>query len=455
MNSKLNHLRFNRGLYYLLTGFKVMLKTMLIIAMILSVIPLAMTHLNSAQNIVEASGTQPISELAIGDKVVDNSWEWEFRSGSDYSGTGVNKKVVWIVVAKNHYGEDSGVTLLAQELIGSFAMDNSTDRGSEFGHNHWGNSGTTNATRGLRPWLNSNGIHSGEGFYNAFSDVFKAAVNPVTIPNKHWEAGVLYTTGDKVFVPSTTELGDTTNFGSYPVGTIYEYFVGKSNNDRQAKLIGTDKDYWTRSPGSGREDYTRFFSAWYMEFSASNAFNSNFGIRPVLNLKSNTPVSTTPDSNGVYIIGGATTTSPVPTVPTLVSPANGVTVAGTGEVSRITFRWNAVEGADRYQIRIRYSIWEEGRWHESDVVNTNAIAITGFENRGHQLEWAVKAGNSAGQWSDWSPTWSFINNIATQPSLADIGLYDLNDGVFHLQNFDPFRFGPRGNTNWAPVSGCW
>ncbi len=51
--------------------------------------------------------TKRLGDLQVGDRVVDPSWEWEFRSGDDYtldSGAGdPTKPVTWIVVAKDHY----------------------------------------------------------------------------------------------------------------------------------------------------------------------------------------------------------------------------------------------------------------------------------------------------------------------------------------------------------------
>jgi len=111
-------------------------------------------------------------------------WEWAFRLGVDYSdewegnptGPGVISPVNWIVVAKDHYEMNEGhVTLLSEKLIGLFAFDNCGERGYQnepdknilifgYGHNHWGESGTITAINGLRPWLDSTDIHSGEGF---------------------------------------------------------------------------------------------------------------------------------------------------------------------------------------------------------------------------------------------------------------------------------------------------
>lgn len=166
---------------------KRMLKIIIMALVLLLLFSLVGVNMHLPENglwglsVVEASGTQPLSNLNIGDRVVDNSWQWQFKTGEDYTYNSGDetKPVVWIVVAKDHYGTGSGVTLLSEELIGSYAFDNSTDRGSSYGSNHWGDSGTTNATRGLRPWLNSTGIHLNEGFYNAFSESLKAPLSPL------------------------------------------------------------------------------------------------------------------------------------------------------------------------------------------------------------------------------------------------------------------------------------
>jgi len=124
---------------------------------------------------------KPLSDLKIGDRVSDPSWAWEYRFGFNYTDEAytlyypqVVKPVIWIVVAFEHYGPDSGVTLLSEELIAKFPFDysckikeertQSTEsilhfRESNIGSNHWGLSGihSNNIDYGLRPWLNSKG----------------------------------------------------------------------------------------------------------------------------------------------------------------------------------------------------------------------------------------------------------------------------------------------------------
>ncbi len=241
------------------------------------------------------NGTIPIGDLPIGARVVDLSWEWEFRTGNYYSrnpGDEV-KPVIWLVVAKDHYsGLGPHVTLLSEDLIGRQAFDNSTDRWNEQGSNHWGESGTTNAFRGLRPWLNSTGIHADEGFYRAFSDSFRKAVLTTELPNKEWQKSSDYSTNDNVFIPTTTELGGTELRYTYQIGSAYPYFQEAGAAKRSARLGGETRWYWTRSPDLNwgyrvpRVNPDGEFFELY-----SSAYLGEGGVRPALNLKSEILVS--------------------------------------------------------------------------------------------------------------------------------------------------------------------
>ncbi len=278
---------------------------------------------------------QPLKNLEIGDRVMDPTWAWEFRRRGDYSPVEPIYEpddepvlpVVWIVVAKDHYGKDTGVTLLAQDLIGLFAFDNSNPFDWPWGSrggNRWDKSGThATATRGLRPWLNSTGIHSGEGFYQAFSPSFKEALITVTIPNLRFEwprtdygePGIPYVTEDLVFIPSTTELGDIEHWNTEEVGTAFPYFEGAGDEFRKAAIGGTDwkRNYWTRSPGAGDGAYHYHRVAFVMNggFHSADAYIPEIGARPLLNLNADTPVSKTPNAYGIYLIGGGESKFPL------------------------------------------------------------------------------------------------------------------------------------------------
>ncbi len=273
---------------------------------------LSQIYLPSGFGIVKASGSQSLGSLNIGDRVVDNSWEWEFRTGFDYTyeDGDITRPVTWIVVAKDHYGAGSGVTLLSEELIGQHTFDNSSDRGSiDGGSNHWGHSGTTDATRGLRPWLNSTGIHAGEGFYNAFSESFKSGIITTTVPNRKWDGGNYYSTLDKVFISSITELGYTTHSSTYEIGTVFSYFEGAEPEKRVAQLGGNSLCYWTRSPDTFGSTHVRGASQYSCSLLVSDYYygtslHSATTVRPALNLKSEIPVSATPNADGAHEILG-------------------------------------------------------------------------------------------------------------------------------------------------------
>ncbi len=239
------------------------------------------------------NGTIPLGDLPIGARVVDPSWEWEFRTGNDYTleAGDETKPVIWIIVAKDHYdGLEPHVTLLSEELIGRHVFDNSSHV-DDRGYNHWGESGNhSSADRGLRPWLNSTGIHSGEGFYRVFSEGFKQAVLTTTLPNKEWQNGSAYSTQDKVFLPSTTKLGDTEHRRTYQIGTAYPYFQGADSAKRVALLGGEAWLYWTRSPASSGGGSVRCVRG-AGECYGYGASYGHYGVRPALNLKSETLVS--------------------------------------------------------------------------------------------------------------------------------------------------------------------
>jgi len=252
-----------------------------------------------AEYMIDAEGgTMALSDLEIGSRVVDPSWQWGFRTEQDYTGGGEIKAVIWILVAKNHYeGLDPHVTLLSEELIGKQAFDNSTDRQGHDGSSHWGDSGTTNAERGLRPWLNSTGIHAGGGFYEAFSDHFKAAVLTTGVPNKEFEDGNDYITEDRVFIPSITELGDDVHLMTHRIGSVFPYFEEADHQNRIACLGGSASWYWTRSPAMyvSIHSYYRGSILRYVTrkggFSNINAHLNYLAVRPVLNLDSELMVS--------------------------------------------------------------------------------------------------------------------------------------------------------------------
>jgi hypothetical protein len=254
-----------------------------------------LTDLDANYYIDYETGIIPIGDLPIGTRVVDPSWEWEYRLGGDYSDRDFKAlvPVTWIVVAKDHYdGLEPHVTLLTEKFIGRYPFVKSDDLNEvESGGNHWGKSSNANATRVLRPWLNSTGIHKGVGFFRVFSKSFKEAVLDTPLPNKEWKNGSAYSTQDKVFIPSTTELGDSIHNSTYLIGSVYPYFQGAGNAKRVARLGGEKTWYWTRSPDSNNGRYVRYVldtGEFHHYYCASYDI---LAVRPALNLESEILVS--------------------------------------------------------------------------------------------------------------------------------------------------------------------
>ena len=257
---------------------------------------------------------QTIGDLPIGSLVVDSSWEWEVRANPGYSGSGIKKPVVWIVVAKDHYdveGDVSHVTLLSKEILGRYTFDNSTDRGSEYGINHWGDSGTTNATRGIRTFLQN-------VFLPEFSNGFNSLVLTTNLPSAHSMTNEIYYTQDKVFIPCRSEIDRDLRYFT-PAGSIFEYFdlddVWERFGRRKAQLLGLSAsdsdyadfdDYWnylTRTPSSGELSFI-YRVVLDGNYSVGNSGDTTgfWGIRPIVNISSSTVVSEETNEDGVYTI---------------------------------------------------------------------------------------------------------------------------------------------------------
>ncbi len=54
------------------------------------------------------------------------------------------------------------------------------------------------------------------------------------LPNRDWESGDGYSTQDKVFIPSVTELGGAEDDHYLEVGRAYAYYVDKDDSERIA-----------------------------------------------------------------------------------------------------------------------------------------------------------------------------------------------------------------------------
>ncbi len=274
------------------------------------------------------NGTLRLDFLNIGERVIDRSWTWMHRAGVNYQGHGENKPITWIVAADNHYLTECGrpnMTLLSEEVIGRHNFDNKNAWSSNWGHNHWGESGMIDATSGLRPFLNSalkDGPipvdYIGDGFFNSFNPNFARFVLVTGLMNEtRFDAAGRwsninpwndYLTKDRVFVPSQTELGGG-NDETTVIGRVWPYFEichpdGPKNEDEltarlRSSLGVSTTAYWTRSPWDSSRSYVRTVKV-DGTFGSSQASNIRTGVRPAMNVCGEYTVKATPDQNGVY-----------------------------------------------------------------------------------------------------------------------------------------------------------
>lgn len=247
-----------------------------------------------------------ISELPVGAKVVDKSWQWEHKTGFNYTGSGKVKPVVFRVVAKNHEGyPNNSVTLLSEEIIAKHMFDNS----GNYGSNNWGDSGASTASKGIRKFLNGSSYIGGDNnlypvtFYDSIGNDFKSAILETNLVNRRYNSNTDYFTKDKIFLPSQTEYGGG-SYGTKVIGINYGYF--SSDSSRIAQFNGNNFNYWTRSPYSSNSQAVRLVHSNSPgpagSFGELSAYNSDFGIRPALNVGSGVRVSDTTDVDGCYIV---------------------------------------------------------------------------------------------------------------------------------------------------------
>ncbi len=107
--------------------------------------PAVITTFDVVYYIDYENGTITLGDLPIGARVVDPTWEWEFRTGRGYTREAGDetRHVTWLIVAKDHYDtEETHVTLLAEELLGK------ADYFSASNNNHWA------IVKGLDPQTN-------------------------------------------------------------------------------------------------------------------------------------------------------------------------------------------------------------------------------------------------------------------------------------------------------------
>jgi hypothetical protein len=115
----------------------------------------------------------------------------------------------------------------------------------------------------------------------------------------------------------------------------------------------------------------------------------------------------------------------LPSGPVLSRPAEGESLNGT----RITFEWNTVPGADRYQLLILHGLTGLSEFRRVDIGFGGASRQSDFPNDGSYFRWAVRAGNANG-WGEFSPYRTFSNGSPFgYPVLQSPAAYSTQSGT--------------------------
>ena len=111
---------------------------------------------------------------------------------------------------------------------------------------------------------------------------------------------------------------------------------------------------------------------------------------------------------------GATAPATLPAAPTLLAPARGATFSYRELSPQVTFRWNAVSGADGYRLRVSRSPDFQG------VVIDQRLAATEFvygNFKSGPYYWRVSALHAGAEGAPSQPSTVVVSNVQRQPGL--------------------------------------
>ena len=301
---------------------------------------------------------QLLSNLPIGASV---------KFGKHSVNTEPAQPIVWVVADKNHSGYPSNsVTLLAKEVIDLRAYDGSEADYNQ-GHprydysniNQWLNSSASAGTwysathSGDRPPSSSN-VSAGTaydirpGFLYNFTTNERNAILNTTVGGQNV----------KVFIPSTNELGGTTDTS----GSVLQYIttVGAactlssqaSTNSAHKASAGNCK-YWTRTSKSSYI-YVADTEGGLAKLEFPNV--GYIGVRPIINVSSNLEISTLTDTDGCYTFS----LTNAPTAPTNVEILTSKIYTG----KPCSIKWNGSTDPNgdsiSYKVHLYYNGVESG-----------------------------------------------------------------------------------------------
>lgn len=251
--------------------------------------------------------------------------------------------IIFLKADQNHTGyPENSTTLITDEIILLRAFDakepnntisgrqnNGNNRYSVSNIDHWLNS-TASAGQWYSPQhetdqspnstdvVATNPYDVDAGFLNGFDAQFISAIQDttITVALPSTDGGGSDTLVRKVFLPSKAELFNQAE-NSIMEGSLLQYFQANTDSIRIAKIsdycaqdnnshagsdsvtAGSNHYYWMRTPDAKSSFYLRFIDA-KGSVSSFYPYLGSVGVRPLCNLKSETPVSDQPDSDGYY-----------------------------------------------------------------------------------------------------------------------------------------------------------
>lgn len=235
------------------------------------------------------------------------------------------RDLIWRIVDKYNTDYPSGaITLMLDEIPCTKAFDGKEPSNSNSSRKSYGNNRYKYSN--IRQWLNKQGLnwyksqHSYDappnssnvtsdpydtesGFLTEFTDEEINALidTPIKVVIPSVDGGGIETLTDKIFLPSSTEMGLANEVSGKPEGTKFPVF--NSDSDRIAQYNGSNKYYWLRTPYSSYSSSVRSVD-WDGSLHYYNAYSGDGGVRPLCNLKSEILVSDTVDTDGCYMLIG-------------------------------------------------------------------------------------------------------------------------------------------------------
>jgi len=251
--------------------------------------PDAQNYQQNTQQQPDAAQNAALKDLPQGTLVVDVNSSWNYKRMRNYTGEIIKTEpVAWLIVSQGNYGQGKTL-LLSKEIVANYNF---------YGKNQ--NSMTNWQNSDIRAWLRST-------FYNHLSAQFKNAVALVNTETPTM-AGKPQTVQDSVFILSTNELGLTNRAKN---GKNTSFFVDEQKRkavqslsvSSKGKSIYQPQRYWLRTynmpnKASGYGDGDIFVITNQGLMNSLSGSNWGCGVRPAVNLKSDTVVSG-PYDNGI------------------------------------------------------------------------------------------------------------------------------------------------------------